>query len=86
MDTEMHSNRINARFAYVSISRGSHAAYIFTDNAAELGERLSHDVSKTSAMHFAKAENPTRDFDSVSKLDAASGNRTRTINLDRRAV
>ena len=58
MDTEMHSNLINARFAYVSISRGSHAAYIFTDNAAELGERLSHDVSKTSAMHFANAENP----------------------------
>jgi hypothetical protein len=32
--------------------------HIFTDNAAELGERLSHDVSKTSAMHFANAENP----------------------------
>ena len=58
MDTEMHSNLINARFAYVSISRGSHAAHIFTDNAAELGERLNHDVSKTSAMQFAKAENP----------------------------
>ena len=86
MDTEMHSNLINARFAYVSISRGSHAAHIFTDNAAELGERLSHDVSKTSAMQLRERGKPERDFDSVSKLDAASGNRTRTINLGRRAV
>ena len=58
MDTEMHSNLINARFAYVSISRGSHAAQIFTDNADELGERLSHDLSKTSAMNITKEEKP----------------------------
>jgi len=58
VDTEMHSNLINARFAYVSISRGSHAVHIFTDNAAELGERLNHDVSKTSAMSFTKEEKP----------------------------
>jgi hypothetical protein len=32
--------------------------HVFTDNAVELGERLNHDVSKTSAMQFAKAENP----------------------------
>lgn len=30
--------------------------HIFTDNAAELGERLNHDVSKTSAMSFTKEE------------------------------
>jgi ATP-dependent exoDNAse (exonuclease V) alpha subunit len=29
IDTEMHSNLINARFAYVSVSRGSHSAQIF---------------------------------------------------------
>jgi hypothetical protein len=58
MDTEIHSNLINARFAYVSISRGSHAAHIFTDNVAELGERLNHDVSKTSALSFTKEEKP----------------------------
>jgi ATP-dependent exoDNAse (exonuclease V) alpha subunit len=54
MDTEMHSNLINPRFAYVSISRGSHEAQIFTDNANELGERLSHDLSKTSAMSITQ--------------------------------
>jgi ATP-dependent exoDNAse (exonuclease V) alpha subunit len=58
MDTEMHSNLINARFAYVSISRGSHAAQIFTDNANELGKRLNHDLSKTSAMTFINEEKP----------------------------
>jgi len=58
MDTEMHSNLINARFAYVSISRGSHGAQIFTDNATELGERLSQDLSKTSAMTITNEEKP----------------------------
>jgi ATP-dependent exoDNAse (exonuclease V) alpha subunit len=62
MDTEMHSNLINARFAYVSISRGSHEAQIFTDNANELGERLNHDVSKTSAMNITKEERPKLDL------------------------
>jgi conjugative relaxase-like TrwC/TraI family protein len=58
LDTEMHSNLINARFAYVSISRASHEAQIFTDNAAGLGERLSIDVSKTSATSVTQERNP----------------------------
>ena len=58
MDTEMHSNLMNARFAYVSISRGSHEAQIFTDNAADLADRLSHDMSKTSAINITKEETP----------------------------
>jgi ATP-dependent exoDNAse (exonuclease V) alpha subunit len=58
MDTEMHSNLINARFAYVSISRGSHAVHIFTDSAINLGEGVSHDVSKTSAMNITQEGEP----------------------------
>jgi ATP-dependent exoDNAse (exonuclease V) alpha subunit len=58
MDTELHSNLINARFAYVSISRSSHEAQIFTDNANELGERLSHDPSKKSATNVTNEEKP----------------------------
>jgi regulatory protein YycI of two-component signal transduction system YycFG len=50
MNTKMGSNLINARFAYVSISRASLAAQIFTDNAVELGEHLKHDRPKSSAM------------------------------------
>ena len=40
----------NKRFAYVAVSRGSHDAHIYTDNAASLVEKLSHDVVKSSAL------------------------------------
>jgi ATP-dependent exoDNAse (exonuclease V) alpha subunit len=56
MDTEAHPELINSRFAYVSISRGSHEAQIYTNNTATLGERLSHDVTKTSAVDFTKVQ------------------------------
>ena len=50
MDTQVHSELINGRFAYVSISRASQGAQIFTNDAANLAESLSRDVSKTSAL------------------------------------
>ena len=52
MDTRAHPELINTRFAYVSVSRASHDAQIYTNDAAGLGERLSHDASKTSAVDF----------------------------------
>jgi conjugative relaxase-like TrwC/TraI family protein len=55
MDTEVHPELINSRFAYVSVSRASHDAQIYTNNAASLAENLSHDVSKTSAIDLSKA-------------------------------
>ena len=48
--TRVHPELINTRFAYVSVSRASHEAQIDTNDAAALGERLSHDASKTSAI------------------------------------
>ena len=54
MDTEVHPELINARFAYVSVSRASHDAQVFTNDASNLAERLSADVSKTSALDFGK--------------------------------
>ncbi len=54
MDTEVHPELINSRFAYVSISRASHEAHIYTDHAGSLAESLSHDVTKTSALNFSK--------------------------------
>jgi conjugative relaxase-like TrwC/TraI family protein len=54
MDTQVHSELINARFAYVSVSRASHDAQIYTDNAVNLAKNLSHDVSKTSAVALVK--------------------------------
>jgi len=54
MDTEVHPELISRRFAYVSVSRASHDAQIFTNDAANLAESLSRDVSKGSAIDFAK--------------------------------
>ena len=50
MDTEVHPELINRRFAYVSVSRASHDAQIFTNDAAKLSTNLSQDVSKASAL------------------------------------
>jgi conjugative relaxase-like TrwC/TraI family protein len=58
MDTDVHPELISSRFAYVSVSRASHDAQIFTNNAAALGETLSRDVSKTSAIEFGFQKSP----------------------------
>jgi conjugative relaxase-like TrwC/TraI family protein len=58
MDTGVHPELINNRFAYVSVSRASHNAQIFTNDAATLAERLSRDVSKASAIDFGQRRNP----------------------------
>jgi conjugative relaxase-like TrwC/TraI family protein len=54
MDTAAHPELINGRFAYVSVSRASQDAQVFTNNAANLAESLSKDVSKTSALDLEK--------------------------------
>ena len=51
VDTEQaHEQLINSRLAYVSVSRGRYDAQIYTNDAEKLGEELSRDVSKQSAM------------------------------------
>jgi hypothetical protein len=61
MDTDGHPELINRRFAYASVSRASHDAQLFTNDAATLAERLSRDVSKTSAMDLTKGQSPVVD-------------------------
>ena len=56
VDTEVHPELINNRFAYVSVSRGSHDAQIYTNDAASLAGSLSQDVSKASAVDFGKTQ------------------------------
>jgi conjugative relaxase-like TrwC/TraI family protein len=51
-DTRVHPDLLNSRFAYVSISRASHQATLFTDDMAKLGPQLAADVSKTSALEI----------------------------------
>ncbi len=41
---------VNRRLAYVALSRARHDTQIYTDNAANLGERLGREVSKTIAL------------------------------------
>jgi hypothetical protein len=53
--TEVHPEPINSRFAYVSVSRASHDAQIYTNSAASLAENLSHDVSKSAAVDFSQS-------------------------------
>jgi hypothetical protein len=55
MDTTVHPELINTRFAYVSVSRASQDARIYTNDAGTLGERLSTDVTKTSAVDLQRA-------------------------------
>lgn len=52
MDTKAHPELINTRFAYVAVSRASQDAQIYTNDARSLGQRLSHDVTKSSAVDF----------------------------------
>jgi conjugative relaxase-like TrwC/TraI family protein len=58
MDTEVHPELINSRFAYVSVSRASHDTQIFTNDAATLAENLSRDISKASAVDLTHAQGP----------------------------
>jgi conjugative relaxase-like TrwC/TraI family protein len=54
IDTETHPQLINTRFAYVSISRASHEAHIYTNDSRSLAKRLSRDVTKSAAIDFGK--------------------------------
>src|ERR1039458_2893179 len=54
-DTSVHPDLLNSRFGYVSISRASHDATLFTDDMAKLSHQLGADVSKTSALEINQA-------------------------------
>jgi conjugative relaxase-like TrwC/TraI family protein len=60
MDLNTHKDLINTRFAYVSISRAKVDAQIFTNDVSRLAERLSHDVTKESALDAIKFRKETQ--------------------------
>jgi conjugative relaxase-like TrwC/TraI family protein len=49
-DTSVHPDLLDSRFGYVSISRASHEATIFSNDTTKLGLQLGAEVSKTSAL------------------------------------
>lgn len=51
-DTGVHPDLLNSRFAYVSVSRASVDARVYTNDATSLVTGLSHDASKTSALEM----------------------------------
>jgi len=58
MDTDVHRELINNRYAYVSVSRASQDVQVFTNDAANLAASLSRDVSKASAIDFGANRAP----------------------------
>jgi conjugative relaxase-like TrwC/TraI family protein len=51
IDTDVHPELINSRFAYVSVSRAAYDAQIYTNAAASLAQSLATEISKSSAVH-----------------------------------
>ena len=51
----VHPGPLNSCFVYISISRVSHEATIFTDDLAKLAPQLGTDVSKTTALEITAA-------------------------------
>jgi conjugative relaxase-like TrwC/TraI family protein len=60
-DTGVHPDLLNSRFGYVAVSRASHDASIFTDDANRLNQRLGTEVSKSSALAMEQTVPATRD-------------------------
>jgi conjugative relaxase-like TrwC/TraI family protein len=54
-DTGVHPDLLNSRFGYVSISRASHEAVLFTNDAEALKQQIGVESSKTSALEFSRA-------------------------------
>lgn len=53
-DADIHPDLIDSRFRYVSVSRASCEATVFTDEFAKLAPQLSEDISKTSALKIGQ--------------------------------
>jgi ATP-dependent exoDNAse (exonuclease V) alpha subunit len=50
IDSSMHPDLLNTRLIYVSVSRASQDAHVYTNEAGRLAEILGRDVTKSSAI------------------------------------
>jgi hypothetical protein len=57
VDTHVHPELINSRFAYVSVSRASFDAQVFTNDASSLAINLGNVVDKLSALSVSTGLN-----------------------------
>jgi conjugative relaxase-like TrwC/TraI family protein len=60
VDSHMHPELLNTRLAYVSTSRATHDVVLYTNDAGKLGEVLSRDVSKSSAIQIDQQPTTTQ--------------------------
>ncbi len=51
-DTGVHPDLLNSRFGYVSISRASHEATLFTDDVEKLSRQIGVEITKTTAIEI----------------------------------
>jgi hypothetical protein len=87
MDTNVHPELINTRFAYVSVSRASEDVRIYTNDVAVLSERLSTDVTKTSAVDLQKAQvEPTSNQQTQTKEPPMTNSREHSQEELRRQI
>ncbi len=84
MDTTAHPELINTRFAYVSVSRASEDARIYTNDATTLAERLSTDISKASAVEVARPNSETQAHQPQSKEQTMTNTKELTPEEQRR--
>ena len=59
VDHAAHPDLVYSRFAYVSVSRASFEAKLFTDDATRLPARLSTEIDKSAALDFSQAVDKT---------------------------
>lgn len=84
MDTTAHPDLINTRFAYVSVSRASQDARIYTNDATTLAERLSTDSSKRSAVEVARPISEAQPQQPQPKEQAMTNTKEQTPEQQRR--
>jgi conjugative relaxase-like TrwC/TraI family protein len=84
MDTKAHPELINTRFAYVSVSRASEDARVYTNDATTLAQRLSADISKASAVEVARPNSETQAHQPQSKEQTMTNTKELTPEEQRR--
>jgi hypothetical protein len=84
MDTTAHPELINTRFAYVSVSRASQDARIYTNDVSTLAERLSIDISKASAVEIPKTNAEAQAHQPETKEQTMTNTREQTQEEQRR--
>lgn len=81
IDNAVHPELINQRFAYVSVSRASLDAQIYTNTTANLAELLGKNITKASALDINELKAPGPEPLSVSDLAQRTPSQSRQLSI-----